>query len=55
MMLTICGMGRAVAQLIDAVTSTTHHGSVQNLINKLRMTLSYDCMLIRTLIMKIFN
>jgi hypothetical protein len=38
MMLTLCGMGRAVAQLMDAVPSTTHHGSAQNLINILQMT-----------------
>jgi hypothetical protein len=55
MMLTLCGMGRAVAQLMDAVPSTTHHGSAQNLINILQMTLSYDCVLIRTLMMKILQ
>jgi hypothetical protein len=55
MMLTLCGMGRAVAHVVNAVPSTTHHGSVQNLINILQMTLSYDCVLIRTLMMKIFQ
>ena len=45
MMMILCGMGRAVVQIMDAELSTTHHGSVRNLINILQvlMTLSYDC------------
>ena len=53
--LALCGMGRAAAKVMDVVPSTTHHSSVQNLINILQMTLSYDCVLIRSLMMKIFQ
>ena len=49
MMVTLCGMDRVVAQEMAAVPSTTHHGSVLNLINTLQMTLSYDCVLIKLL------
>ena len=55
MMLILCGMGRAVAQIMDGAPSTTHHGFVQNLINILQMPLSYDCVLMRILVMKIFQ
>ena len=53
-LITLCGMDRGVAQIMDAVPSTTHHSSVLNLINIIQMTLSYDCVLIRALLMKIF-
>ena len=54
LMLTLCGMGKAVAKEMSAVPST-HHGSVQNLMNILQMILSYDCVLMRILVMKIFQ
>ena len=47
-MLTLCGMGRAVA-------SRTFNKPVQNLINILQMPSSYDCVLMRILVMKIFQ
>ena len=55
MMLTLCGMGRAVAQIMSVVPSISHRGSVQNLINILQMTLRYDCVLMSIQVMKIFQ
>ena len=48
----LSGMDKDVALTVNAVPSTTHHGSVLSLISLHLKTLSYECVLTRTPVMK---